>query len=703
LNVNPQCGNGISCCPDGYILISGNSIIGPRCQRCNPGEIISNNTCVRCNIGEWSTYFTTVCNKCPPGMTTPNGSPGTSANDCVSQCASPTMPENASPNAWSINCSPCDIGSSITLKNKIDSLSTISGITADINVTGLSSTAGYTRNSYVGTISYDSNKHSCGDMAWLIQNIAINGLNCMVNGLSCTVSDTATATQNFIYNMARTAEYTVSGYCYSTSDQAVNAASIIRNTAQSGNYEIPLVKYNDLNGRICLTFDVIRQTTSSTPLDSTCISCQNQTYKWNKYNNFYACTPSQCCGINSSTSNPDTSIMYCPDTIQSIIRLSTENSPYVAVFEGTISTYRFPPFNDYCSKNPGLCHGSCQLGSSCSGQVPPPPSPTSSPIPTPSPEPEEESPEPEAESPEPEPEAESPESEPQAESPGPEPEPCLIEATPCGDAVNPGVGDSMPCSLAARQGTAGTCCQFDNGTPLVCLDQLCVPAFDPGTPNNCSCDGQVISTAPGRRLSAGVTSCPVPDPCNGLTTMKDPNLKSHQVVISDSFKNDIQDLLICAEVSGMKLIVQSTGRCDVPDSTGDPDIDPATDSDHRLGNAIDTNLRMSDGSFCKRDCMAAAYCAYHMDSNGCKKKFGNNPPPQTDRNALINDFLTCAGKNGLKVGATFKKPDWNHFQRGSFNQAAADAFKALLQKYCNKQCPNVSKGDPGLSACNCFK
>ena len=498
------CGNaGSLCCTTGYILVLPTNIIGPYCKRCNPGEILSSNTCVRCSIGEWSTYFSTVCNKCPPGTTTPNATPGTSASDCAPPSCPPAVMPIAKPNSWEINCTPCDIGAGTTISNYLSTMHYISGITATLNVTGASSTSGYTLNGYVASVSYDGSEHSCGDIAWLVQNM-IQGLNCATSGPTCGASDTASAVQHFMYRMARAATYSVSGYCYASYDEAEKQSSIIKSTAAAGGFEVTMFEYSYLSGRVCLTFNLLQQTTSPVPLSDTCIECKNQTYVWNQNGNFYACKASSCCGISSTYSNPDTSVANCPPAVRNVLNMATDKPPYVAAYVATISSFNFPPaLHDYCAQGQ-TCYGTCSLGFSCPEPVPLPPTPSPMLTPTPGPS--------ASESPTPVPTL-APSS-----SPTPTPAPtttCLKEAAPCGNAVHPGAGDSAPCSIEARQGTSGTCCQFDNDTPLVCLDQLCVPAFDPGLGKSCSCNGTVITTQARKLLSPSTTSCtyfPMPSP-----------------------------------------------------------------------------------------------------------------------------------------------------------------------------------------------
>ena len=79
-------------------------------------------------------------------------------------------------------------------------------------------------------------------------------------------------------------------------------------------------------------------------------------------------------------------------------------------------------------------------------------------------------------------------------------------------------------------------------------------------------------------------------------------------------------------------------------------------------------------------------------------------PPQNINNKLINDFFKCAGKDGIRLGATFQKNgDWNHFERGKATKNARTKFQNLLTKYCNQQCPNIPKKSLGTYACKGIK
>ena len=98
--------------------------------------------------------------------------------------------------------------------------------------------------------------------------------------------------------------------------------------------------------------------------------------------------------------------------------------------------------------------------------------------------------------------------------------------------------------------------------------------------------------------------------------------------------------------------------------------------------------------------MAAGYCAFNMDEAYCKSNLSKHPPSQLNRtNEIINDFLKCAGEKGLSVGATFKKKDFNHFERGSFSMARKEKYQSLLKRYCKNECSNVPLGKSGDDAC----
>ena len=190
----------------------------------------------------------------------------------------------------------------------------------------------------------------------------------------------------------------------------------------------------------------------------------------------------------------------------------------------------------------------------------------------------------------------------------------------------------------------------------------------------------------------------LPDSCAGLTTISSPTLKGNQVIISENFKKDVEHLISCAEEYNLKLNVESTGRSEPP---SDPKATTEDKSDHQVGQAIDTNLELPNGSGCNRNCMGAGYCAFHMETISCKKSFGNIMPPQNINNKLINNFFKCAEKDGIRLGATFQ--DWNHFERGKATKSARTKFQNLLTKYCNQQCPNIPKKSPGTYACKGIK
>ena len=194
----------------------------------------------------------------------------------------------------------------------------------------------------------------------------------------------------------------------------------------------------------------------------------------------------------------------------------------------------------------------------------------------------------------------------------------------------------------------------------------------------------------------------LPDSCAGLTTISSPTLKGNQVVISENFKKDVEHLINCAEKYNLKSNVESTGRSEPPP---DPNAVVAYKSDHQIGQALDTNLELPNGSGCNRECMGKGYCAFNMNTIPCKKAYGNMVLPQNVNNKMINDFFKCAEKDGIRLGATFIKPggDWNHFERGKATKSAKTNFQKLLTKYCNQQCPNLPKKSPGIYACKGIK
>ena len=191
--------------------------------------------------------------------------------------------------------------------------------------------------------------------------------------------------------------------------------------------------------------------------------------------------------------------------------------------------------------------------------------------------------------------------------------------------------------------------------------------------------------------------------CIGLVSVTGPAVQGNQVVINDAFLTFMDALVACATAPGLdvKLIVQSTSRCGVPTNSGDPDITPALNSNHLIGMAIDTNLNLPSEGGCNRNCMAAGYCAYHAHLSACKHKFPT-PPQKNAKNSRINRFFTCVRGEGVKVGADFHTPDWNHFDAGGVPASTTrEAYQKILKQYCMNECPRVPKGNPGHAACNC--
>lgn len=208
------------------------------------------------------------------------------------------------------------------------------------------------------------------------------------------------------------------------------------------------------------------------------------------------------------------------------------------------------------------------------------------------------------------------------------------------------------------------------------------------------------------------TPRPVPkNTCPSLTAYSDPaHLKGSQLVISTSFVPDVKQLISClasTPKAGLKdlkkaaLNIQSASRCSV--SKG---LTPAKGiSDHQLGRAVDANLILPDGTACNRDCIALGYCAFHPARKSCVDLYKKYKPAKNAKNTWINGFLTCAGKNGLEVGANYLPAgDWNHFERDVKDPAAAfKSYQPQLKDFCLKKCgvEGAKKINPSMQACEC--
>ena len=222
------------------------------------------------------------------------------------------------------------------------------------------------------------------------------------------------------------------------------------------------------------------------------------------------------------------------------------------------------------------------------------------------------------------------------------------------------------------------------------------------TGNLCvGCNNQPYEKLTGN-ADTGFSCTSVAQPCPALSAKSDPRLKGSQVVVNTDFQSAIDGLVACAKSTlGTKgaLNVQSTSRCSA--SQG---LTPAQGlSDHQVGQAIDTNLVLNDGSACDRDyCMRQGYCAYHSTALDCQ---GYKITQATAKNEQVNNFLNCAGKiSGLEVGASYKHGDWNHFEKGSPTTSQFNDYQQQLKAFCQAKpgCPGITKVNPTNDACKCY-
>jgi hypothetical protein len=92
-------------------------------------------------------------------------------------------------------------------------------------------------------------------------------------------------------------------------------------------------------------------------------------------------------------------------------------------------------------------------------------------------------------------------------------------------------------------------------------------------------------------------------------------------------------------------------------------VKPAKRSNHFIGHAIDTNLRLSDGCYCNSTC---------MDPKNWK-----NPRICTNKINEVDCFINGVMSGGLKWGGTFTSAgsahDWVHFD-DRFNEVAPAKF-----------------------------
>ena len=247
---------------------------------------------------------------------------------------------------------------------------------------------------------------------------------------------------------------------------------------------------------------------------------------------------------------------------------------------------------------------------------------------------------------------------------------CANMSMPCGDQVYP---NADPCSFEARVGTESTCCKWEYSSPnyivpLICADQICVPALNPpiGPGNNCS-------------------EADNPSLCKGLTVAK--TSYGNRIVADDAFVPYINAIGKCAEDDDMRLQIVSTGRCGVPNSG-------SKNSDHQVGKAVDAQPVLKGNTVpISKERMAIAWCVYYPSSTpSCKSMTKNYSGKQLEAarmdptNNKIHNFLLCARGKGLELGAAHKTIDANHFEIGSVTDAARKNFKALLTRFCSNEC-----------------
>lgn len=231
--------------------------------------------------------------------------------------------------------------------------------------------------------------------------------------------------------------------------------------------------------------------------------------------------------------------------------------------------------------------------------------------------------------------------------------------------------------------------------------------------------------------------------CPGISVIEDKIFTNSQVVVNDNFVADIKKIAECAKLKRLRLLVASTSRCSVPDEKH-----AVNNSKHLIGMAIDVQPILPEGKKVSKDEMAAAWCAFHMNTEPCRTKYSNSIPQQAveyckdnpneqpcknymgypapskedDTNKIVNSFMSCvAADKGIDVGATFRdinvpcttknkknvcvpkkdpdassqflwKQDANHFQiktKSKFPAEAYTAYQKLLDQFCSNQCSNA--------------
>ncbi|KAK4998344.1 hypothetical protein LTR66_002410 [Elasticomyces elasticus] len=182
--------------------------------------------------------------------------------------------------------------------------------------------------------------------------------------------------------------------------------------------------------------------------------------------------------------------------------------------------------------------------------------------------------------------------------------------------------------------------------------------------------------------------------CSSIPTYTNPKLKGHQVIASPDFVKDIEHLILCLPPGPKSAIsVQSTSRCGPSPKDSTTPLPTDKISMHQLGYAVDINVILPNGDYCNGECTEKAYCAFHPLSvaNCSQPKYMNQP--QNERNTIIDEFLECAGSEGLEVGAGYndKKADPVHFERQvpkEEDKAEFIAYIPQMKQYCLGQCPN---------------
>jgi hypothetical protein len=141
------------------------------------------------------------------------------------------------------------------------------------------------------------------------------------------------------------------------------------------------------------------------------------------------------------------------------------------------------------------------------------------------------------------------------------------------------------------------------------------------------------------------------------------------------------------------LNIHSASRCNSRTAS------PRNILDSELGGAIDANLIVPDSTTCDRLYIAEGYCAFHRSKASCSHI---RRQPRNAKNTFINNFLTCAGNEGLQVGATLTTGDWNHFERDIADKATAfSEYQLQLRAYCNRRCPQARQFNSSPQACDC--